>query len=720
MKKYIIAISLAVIIFISADFAYYHMGIHVDLDKNQNIECFMTTDEEKIYMNNIPFEIKGVDLLSVIPGKKDSDFAIDKETYLRWFSDIQNMGANTIRIYTIQDDAFYNAFYEYNINNSNPLYLLHGIVVDDYVQNSRFDAFDEKFFSSFLNDSIKMVDVIHGKRKLFWGEVKNSGHGMYFKDISKWVIGYILGSEWKDGTVAYTDDLYDNQGTYSGEYMYAKKDASPFESMLAKIGDAVISYESERYNQQRLIAFTNGPKTDPFDYPKETEIDFEKCAFIDVEHIKTTDKFKSGHFASYHVYPYYPDYLKSLSDWTQFGIDAQDIFKDSDGKINTYKAYLTMLTKHHSIPVVISEFGLSSSRGVVLKDEDLGRKYGNMSEKEQAEALLSCYNDIVDSGCAGACIYAWQDDWSKKTWNTLYSINSSRTQYWSDYQSAKGYFGLISFDPGTEKSISYADGDIREWTETDVVAETEDVQLSLKYDEKFIYLFVNKNNFDYEKEKLYIPIDITQKTGSKYCEKFNINFDRNVDFLVVIDGKDNSNILVNSRYESLRSTYAREAYNINAYDISKIPAHDSSGFVPVNMILQNKSKIIFGKKYPLFKTFETGKLIYGNTNPESEEFNSLGDYYINNDFIEIRLPWQILNFSDPSKMMIHDDYYDGNYGIKHIKIDELYIGVCDGINDDAVKLSPARLSGWGNNVTYHERFKSSYYAMKDIWNNKNE
>lgn len=47
---------------------------------------------------------------SGIPGKWATEFAIDEETYRRWFGYIQAMGANTVRVYTIQGEAFYNAF----------------------------------------------------------------------------------------------------------------------------------------------------------------------------------------------------------------------------------------------------------------------------------------------------------------------------------------------------------------------------------------------------------------------------------------------------------------------------------------------------------------------------------------------------------------------------------------------------------------------------------
>ena len=57
-----------------------------------------------------PFEIRGVDLGVAIPGEWATDFAIDEETYLRWFQMISDLGANTIRVYTILHDDFYTHF----------------------------------------------------------------------------------------------------------------------------------------------------------------------------------------------------------------------------------------------------------------------------------------------------------------------------------------------------------------------------------------------------------------------------------------------------------------------------------------------------------------------------------------------------------------------------------------------------------------------------------
>jgi len=719
LKKFIITVSAIILVLLVLDFAYFHMGIYFDLEKEKPIEYFMKIEDKEIYMDRggeyEPFEIRGVNMGSGLPGEWATNFAADKETYKRWFGYIQEMGANTIRVYTIQNDTFYNAFYEYNEDNENPLYIIHGVWVNDYIQNSHRDAYSEEFYDTFLDNSKIMIDVIHGNRKLNLGRVASAGHGTYHKDISDWVIGYILGVEWDDLTVAYTDDLYkgkEGYSSYSGKFLYTAPDATPFETMLTMVGDAVIEYETQRYGEQRLLAFSNWPTTDPFEYPELIKNFFMKCAYVDVEHIKHTDKFLPGQFISYHVYPYYPYYLSFAEDWSVFGLESKENYKDEYGRINAYRAYLKMLTNHHTMPVVISEFGVSTGRGMAQIDKDTGRNQGNTSEQAQGQALIDCWNDIKAAGCNGGCVFTWQDEWFKRTWNTMHAINLSRTAYWSDYQTNEQYFGLLSFDPGKEKSVCYVDGDISEWTDEDKVISGSD-ELSVKYDEKFIYFLIKKENLDFENETIYIPLDITPKSGSNYCENYNIKFDRDADFVIVINGKDNSRVQVQERYEVLRSTYSEDIYDFNTYLKENIPDKNSPKFVNIDLILRTAMALTPDNKETVAESYETGKLLYGNANPESSDFNSLADFISKDDYVEIKLPWQLLNFADPSKMQVHDDYYDGNYGIEYIGIDEMYAGL--GCGPERMKLEKIKLKAWGNKVTYHERLKNSYYIMQDLW-----
>jgi len=755
MRKFIILVVALILGYLAITTLYYSFGIHLGIGWDRPVTTFTKVEGKTIFLDRgngfEPFEVRGVNMGSGEPGKWSTDYAIDYDSYYRWFGLIQEMGATVLRIYSVQEDTFYNAFHAYNTAREEaglePLWLLHGVWVNDYTQLSHLDMYTDEFLETFIRDAKTMVDVIHGKRDLTLGRLASSGHGTYRKDISPWVIGYILGVEWEPETVIYTDQIREEEPRYQGRYMYASEDATPFESALARVGDEVITYETDRYHVQRLTAFSNWPTTDPFKYSTAITAFWNKLAAVNVEHIRTTEEFISGTFASYHVYPYYPDYLESATkemeltpqdlkemtgfsgfrklDWRVKHWDTpaiEDYIREGDsidryGRFNTYLAYLTALNRYHTLPVVITEFGVSTGRGIAQIDENTGRNQGHMSEQDQGQAIIECYEDILDAGCAGGCVFSWQDEWFKRTWNTMHAVDLRRTPYWSDYQTNEQYFGLLSFDPGKESSVCYVDGDISEWMPEDIVTENAGMTLSMKYDERFVYFLVEKPGLDFENDILYLPIDTTPKSGSNYCSNFGLQFDCDADFLVVLCGEDDSRIMVQERYDVLRSTYAMSVYGYNTYVKSNMPDAESPLFRPINMILKVDTRFFIpaASQYEAAAmVFETGKLRYGNANPESPNFDSLADFISEGDCIELKLPWQLLNFSDPSRMSIHDDYYE-NFGIDYMDIDSMNVGVSDGLESRRIPTTAVSMNGWENHVTYHERLKRSYYILQEYW-----
>ena len=716
MKKFIVACCCIFVVAALGLYAYFYEGVFIDLDPDKPVETWTVQDGKTIYVNQgdglEEFEIRGVDLGAGIPGHFATDYAIDKETYLRWFQQIKDMGANTIRVYILLGTDFYEAFYEFNKDNPDPLYLIHGVWIDDYVQNSHMDAFNAEYLTRFKEDIRTVIDVIHGQRLIELGHL--SGTGSYTKDVSPWVLGYLLGVEWEARTVAYTDLEEVGRSVYEGAYLKTTADATPFEAMLAEAGDEAFQYESTRYKEQRLVAFSNWPTTYPFDYPEALKTFYEKYASVDVENIVASDAVLSGMFASYHIYPYYPDYLRNLAEYYTS--------TDPQGEVNTYYTYLKLINEHHSIPVVISEFGVPTSRGVAQIDANTNRNQGAMSELEQGEAIARCYQNIMDAGCAGSIIFSWQDEWFKRTWNTMANVDLLKTPYWSDYQTNEQFFGLLSFDPGNERSVSYVDGDDEEWADDDVIGESEGRTLSMKYDEKFLYFMVRGDDVG-PGSKLYLPIDTTQKTGSTASADPAVSFERASDFLVVLDGQDDSRVLVQERYEVMRATSLLATTGEDPY-VSP-PAPDTDTFKHIDLVLQTltdytqlEQAIVedmnLGENEFFFQTYETGKLTYGDANPSHEAFDSMADFCYGDGFVEIKLPWQLLNFSNPSEMQIHDDYYE-HYGVENMQIDRMYVGVGDGSDGQAIPLFEKPLKGWGTKVTYHERLKESYYVVQRMW-----
>ena len=745
MKKFILGACAAVFLLILWTFLHYGLGIYIDLHPDQPVTAFMTTRDKTIWMEqdgvSAPFEIRGVNMGVGVPGKWATEYAIDKETYLRWFAQIQELGANVVRVYTLLQDDFYNAFYEYNRDREDPLYLIHGVWINDYLHNSRLDAYDG-LLQPFLDDCKTLVDVLHGQRILSLG--RGLGSGSYRRDVSPWVIGYILGVEWENTLVAYTNQLREGENAYAGTYLRTTPEATPFEAFLCRAGDEIIAYESARYKQQRLVAFSNWPTTDPFSYPVGVAYGREKMACVDAEHIQSTSAFQSGLFASYHIYPYFPDYLEILRqsdalgdaeisrrlgatirdtlEYRQSRLNAPSIrdylyesdYYDSSGRFNTYIAYLRAINRYHTLPVVISEYGVSTGRGMAQEDVNTGRNQGHMTEQEQGQAILDCYRDIMDAGCAGSCVFTWQDEWFKRTWNTMHAVDLDATPYWSDYQTNEQYFGLLAFDPGKERSVCYVDGDVSEWTADDLVLSREGLELSMKYDEKFLYFLVKAENFSPETDTLYLPIDVTPKSGSTYCQNPSVSFERACDFLVILHGRDDSRVLVQQRYEALRSTYAYDYYETDPY-VSP-PAPDTPVFEHIYLpLIQRDFLRDPDAAAPTGTKFDTGALRWGNANPQSENFDSLADFMFAGDYVELRLPWQLLNFSNPSQMMIHDDYYQC-YGVESIRIDRIYVGV-GALSQPGgpIPMAAFPLKGWGRQVTFHERLKESYYIVQSGW-----
>lgn len=716
MKKFLIACTVVILTAALGISISNYKGLSLGWLSRKPVTTFTGVEGKTILLdigNGMePFEIRGVNMGAGIPGHFATDYAIDKETYLRWFAQIKELGANCVRVYTILQDDFYDAVWEYNKDNPDPLYIIHGLWVNDYIHNSHRDAFDPDFIGAMLEDSRTLVDIIHGNEKFFLSE--DLGSGTYNRDISPWVIGYILGVEWEDTIVEYTNHMQEERGSYQGKYLYTSPEATPFEAVLAQVGDRLISYESGRYKTQRLLAFSNWPTTDPLDWEPLVVHYFRKFAKVDVEHIKSTEDFLSGQFASYHVYPYYPDYY-GFMDIMDIEVPDKGAFVE-DGVYNSYRAYLAALNEHHTMPVVIAEYGVPSSRGCAQRDRNTGRSQGGMSEQEQGEALVACYQDIMAAGCSGSLVFTWQDEWFKRTWNTMAYTDLTKTPFWSDYQTNEQYFGILSFDPGEERSVCYVDGDVEEWTEQDVVMRDGDLSLSYKYDEKYLYFYIHQEGYQAGEEVLYLPIDTTPKSGSHTMWGTEGAFAGAADFVLVLDGKENSRILVQKRYEALRAIYSHLIYLEDAY-LNK-PERDTDEFVEIRLILQTPEDPHGELSIPQHDsadTIDTGKLTHGNGNPDSAEFNSLSDFYINGDDIEIRLPWSLLNFLNPSEMIIHDDYYE-HYGIEGLKIREIYVGAGHmGKAGEEIPMEAVSLKGWGRNPASHERLKKSYYILKDYW-----
>ena len=378
--------------------------------------------------------IKGVNMGIAKPGSFPGETKITKQEYARWFDQISDMNANALRVYTIHPPGFYEALYEHNRFAENPIYLFHGVWVNEEVFLEKKNAYDPAVMNDFKEEIQRIIDLIHGNADL----EERVGHasGKYVHDLSPYLLGWIIGVEWDPEGVVGTNEKNPNKTSYDGTYIMTEN-ASPFESWLAEMMDFTATYEAEHYEWQHPMSFTNWVTTDLLQHPAEPD-ENEDLVSVNPNVIKSKEIFFPGLFASYHIYPYYPDFLNYEEKYVEY--------IDHRGKKNNYAGYLHDMKENHDMPLLVAEFGIPASRGLTHENV-YGFDQGNHSEQEQGQYVKSLFEDIVEEEMAGGLVFSWHDEWFKRTWNTMDYDHPDRRPFWDNIQTNEQHFGLLSFDP---------------------------------------------------------------------------------------------------------------------------------------------------------------------------------------------------------------------------------------------------------------------------------
>ncbi|MDZ5253225.1 hypothetical protein [Clostridium sp. LIBA-8841] len=656
----------------------------------KDINVFSEVDGKKIFIGDEKIDINGINISSTKPGSFPGDLKANKEDYRRWFENIKELNLNCLRVQGLMNPEFYKALYDFNLNNDKPLYLLQGISLNEVEVDNGEDIQGEKVSDELKKNIEITIDAIHGNKVPV---LSSNAKKVYETDISNYVLGYTIGNELSYDDIIYSEIMND-LSKFKGNYVQVKDGASDTEIYLSYIADYLVEYESENYKEQRAISFVS-MENDIMKFIRDGYVNKKnkEKRFIDIENIQRTDNFKAGIFVSYNV-----------------SIAKDDSLLEND----TLLEYFTKLNEYHSIPVVISEYSIPSARmaGDFMKNDEKGY----ITEKEQGNMLIEAHNAIRESGCAGGILFEWQDSWYRSAWNTKELFNLDKSAYWSNTQVFSQNFGILAFDPGEEKSVSYPDESIGEWKEKDLISKNEELSLSMKEDEKYLYFLIKSTKPINEKDRIYIDLDITPNSGVDKNEERNLIFENNVDFIIDL-GKKNSKVLVHEYYDTFRFIEKRSELKVNPNKIDV----DKNGekFSVVKIHSKEKSYSEVTNTFKEAKSYETGNLVLGNGNPKSDEFNSVADYYIGDNYIELRIPWGILNFKDPSTKSIIDDFYETfSFGSK--KIDYVNVGVTrKNKNGESLRLNSQsfNLDSW-TKPKYHERLKESYYMLKEEFNKK--
>ncbi|MFI8687914.1 hypothetical protein [Rossellomorea sp. NPDC077527] len=664
--------------------------------------------------------IKGVNMGIARPGSFPGETAISKEEYMRWFKQIGAMNANALRIYTIHPPEFYEAFYEYNQIADKPLYLFHGVWVNEEIFLKSEDAFAKENSDEFASEIKKTIDLVHGNAEI--PERKGHASGSYTYDISPYVLGWIFGVEWDPEVVLATNDKHQGLQDFKGEYIETEK-AQPFEIWLTERMNDGIKYETDTYQWQRPVSFTNWVTTDLLDHPSEP-LEKEDMVSVNPNVMKGTDKLRTGLFASYHIYPYYPDFLNYETKYIDY--------IDQRGEKNNYAGYLNDMKKAHSMPLVVAEFGVPGSRGLTHKNV-YGMDQGHHSEKEQGEIDRRLFEDIVEEKMAGGMVFAWQDEWFKRTWNTMDYDNPDRRPFWQNAQTNEQQFGMLSFDPGQSKTdMIHVDGRSEDWTYNGIkpAFNKEGHSMYMTSDERFVYVRLDSEEIS-EGENTYLLFDTIGDQGQSTIPDVPAVSTKGVDFALHIKGRKEARLWIDSYYDTHHYQYGHVLNMIKEETYAKVK--DNGTYHPIRLTL-NKSLDVEGDTIP-FQSYETGVLQFGTSNPQDKGYNSLTDISVDSSEgrYEIRIPWQLLNIKDPSLKEAVGDIWSGKGLQSSTTLESIKVGVYetgggkefsypdrnqDGFMDPQ-QFYPYSWDTWDQPIS-HERLKQSYYEMKKAFEKEGE
>jgi hypothetical protein len=682
----------------------------------------------------------GMNLGATLPGHAPGELAPTKEDYLRWFPQMKEMNVDVLRVYTILNPEFYEALEEFNSSREDPLWLIQGVWSPEEELTGENeegrDAYTPHVTQTFRGEISDAVHVVHGGADL----PERPGHasGRYRADVSEYMLGWIAGTEWFPYAVKATDDANKGLPPFSGEYFRSTEDASPFESWCASMLE-VLAREEMEYGWQHPIAISNWPTTDPLSHPDEAS-EQEDLVSVDPMHVEPTSSWRAGYFASYHIYPAFPDFMRYQKEYQSY--------RDAGGERDPYAGYLQALRAHHEgIPLIAAEYGTSSARGMAHRGP-LGRDQGGHSEEEQGKINAALLDDIHGEGYDAGILFSWQDEWFKFAWNTGdLEQPVDRRPMWLNRLTNEQNYGVIATEPGEsiEETIQLDGetddwdrrsggpegvGDVIEWISDRVSGhavtasqrEYEDFDLSVTHDEAYVYVLAQKRRgaWDLSEEELDAGFG-TLSGGSDTSEKApGIRFPGGIQFLLQIKGEDDSHLWINSAYDPHTWLYGEQ---LNYMPDPVIEDDPQAGvFLPWRLALNRPLILPQTKRKMPFEDYEVGRMRPGITDPSDPRFDSLADWYAKGNVLEVRIPWTMLGYTDPSTLRVWDYPYQAD-GIEPVRSEELriYPAVRAEGETGPATAEPLTYSwkGW-DQPTYHERKKESYAILKEAFEGYDE
>jgi hypothetical protein len=670
--------------------------------------------------------VKGVNIGASIPGHWFGELAISQEMYLRWMEDISRMHANTILVYTLLDPKFYAALDDFNrAHPDTRLWIIQQVWPSD--EGVLTNLYLSSYVTAYKKELALCASALMGKINI--PERPGESWGKFTRNVMPYVMGIIVGRELTMAEARDTDASNPQITGHNGRFVMTIGPANAVESWCAEMADTMATKISA-YGWQVPVGYVSWPTLDPMVHPTENTPDQPKwkevddSQVLDPRHLAPGPDAKAGLFGVFQIYPYYPEFMYRQPSYAQY-TDSQGILRYG-GYLKEFRAYVP------GYPALVGEFGLPTSVSCAHQQPE-GLSQGAINETTQGTELSRLYRAAVREGYAGGLVFEWADEWAKRSWTTMsYMVPFDRHILWHNVTDPEQCFGLMAFESKGQPSEKLR----LIWKNPSGGKGQGQISAAYSYsDDAFVYL-----GFDIQgasgllpgnKAGLALNVGISVLGKGHGTTRLPVpglpDLPIGAEFLLQING-DSSAILN-------RPDYSRAT--------SKFWAASSTDtvFEPVIYVINREQIATDGTYFPIIWTNQS-RLKYGDFNRGSSQFDSLGNWYVDaaRSRVVIRLPWGLLNVSDPSSnRVILDDtkgFPPGPAGMRNMALDTLSTVKTPGFQFFASTTAGGSLGDFGprkagssgfdtashvytwrgwNSPSYEERLKLSYSYMQKTY-----
>lgn len=641
-----------------------------------------------------PFWINGINYGHALPGDSPGEFNADAETIAGYIEAAAELGVNTLRIYTVQSPDFYRALRAWNLAHpARPLYLMQGVWLKE-PELLPHDYLGPESETWFRDEIDKVIDVVHGEREIPPGSdafPDNYGRafGTFDADVSPWLLAWLIGREVEPYTIQSSNEVHWKEPVvdYQGRYL-GITGVGPMEAFCVEHMDLLMQLEQDRYGTQHPIGWSNWPTLDPLTHPTEPglPVSVEDTFELDMAGVQVDPSWAAGFYASYHAYPYYPDFILH-----------QPSYQDADDGIgpNTYLGYLQELRAHYAtMPLIVGEVGHPSSWGNAHQTVS-GLDHGGLNEREQGEAVLRSVRTVEMAGLDGAVVFALKDEWFKKAWVVeRVELPAERRKMWFNTMNPEQNFGLLALRPDTAADAHILDGvatSPTEWPspqlqgDAELSAPAQDGQddarrikdVTVDHDAGFLHVRIRfadldpdgDGAIDWARWRLRVLFDVIdanrgegrlQAIGPDTSEDGaddtavgdTIKLARRAEFMLRVDGPDDAALMVDQPFD----LYGLWHNLREPWQLWRSEANDDGGWHDIRTITNFEygwTNPATGEEELLGARREqhTGRMRVGH---EDEDSLAAIAFDVATSTVEIRVPWGLLSFTDPSQRLVVD------------------------------------------------------------------